>query len=641
MEINGFNTAIDINSQGLFTLRHIEVQGIQTAMTGCGGGPGPLIHIGNPADCTGGISGLQNSVTFEDIGGNGASGSDNTNFAVNYAEYLMIDAGTNIHGTFRDIDGFNGGIRLGTVSLYGGSNQVIGFDICAGHMEDIAGWQYLVDSGSSGKLCLETGQAELYLGPAVVLNSQANVELDLLGAFGENSAPPNSVTALTSGGILADNTTYCLGAQAYNPAASIIGSSPAVTVAWQNFPTMSCVTTGVSGGNNSIVMIYPAVNNTASFNIVEGTTANANLSNIINTTTSGTTRTPATPTGTYTYTGHETVGAVPSIGNVPFVTVGSGASLCVNQTNSRYSIAPSTTSDNTWANKAMDNYGSYYTPGACEGEYSTTNGPTPQTTTNALYNEGMPPFSEVCPPGAISCNGHYIWDDCVTNGSGIKTCTWIDLANPLPQLPFTLVNSTVNGTVFRAESTSIDTGLVGKIRSDVFATSGQSSAYYGDTAITNGALMELFGPSSTSVYDMNAGQFNQYVPHKLLPPQAATNGTNYNSPCSILVSNFWGSAASTSSFTICNLLSSTTANNPNSVLDFAYNGGSTSVGSVNFHSLPLTTGLITQGSSTVPVVATPTVGNATCVKTAATSTTALVIGYCSTVVSSSGTCTCN
>jgi hypothetical protein len=50
-----------------------------------------------------------------------------------------------------------------------------------------------------------------------------------------------------------------------------------------------------------------------------------------------------------------------------------------------------------------------------------------------------------------------------------------------------------------------------------------------------------------------------------------------------------------------------------------------------------TTG-ITIGSDTVPVVAAPTVGNTACIKSAGPP---VVIGYCSTVVSSSGACTCN
>ncbi len=50
-----------------------------------------------------------------------------------------------------------------------------------------------------------------------------------------------------------------------------------------------------------------------------------------------------------------------------------------------------------------------------------------------------------------------------------------------------------------------------------------------------------------------------------------------------------------------------------------------------------TTG-ITIGSDTVPVVAAPTVGNTACIKSAGPP---VVIGYCSTVVNSSGACTCN
>ena len=66
--------------------------------------------------------------------------------------------------------------------------------------------------------------------------------------------------------------------------------------------------------------------------------------------------------------------------------------------------------------------------------------------------------------------------------------------------------------------------------------------------------------------------------------------------------------------------------------------GTTGSGAVVLAASPTLTGVITNGTNTVPNVGAPTVGQAACIKAAGPP---VVIGYCSTVVSAGGACTCN
>ena len=630
MDITGCNQAINIVGQGLSTFRHIEVQGVSTALTGPSSTPGPLILIGNPDPS--GISDLQNSITIEDIGGNGAGGADSPTIAVNYTAFLQINAGENFKAHFRDIDGFNTGIQIGAFTSLGGANAVVNFDVCAGHFETLRGPAYYIDQNSSGKICLPQVGAG-YLGPAVVVAAGAHVQAEMLvPGMSETGYPLISAVVSPTGGSLTAGT-YFIGENGYNSAASIIGSSPAVTAAWQNYPVMSSVTIA-SGSTNSIVITYPCVENAATIDIVEGTSSNPQNDFIINTTSSGAnTCTPSTPTGTYTFTGSETPGATPAYGNVPWATVGTGGTICATQSVGNYNLDGNA---GAYDNQVQDSKGSYYVPTSCLPEKPSTLAPTAGTTTNADMNRGYSVLS-LCAPGSTNCVDGVIFSKC-SWVSSTETCTWEDLANPSLPNPFVISTATVNQVAGQFSKSGIDTAGVGAVRADCFATSGDCSAYYGDTSIAGGSLINLFGPSSTAVYNLTTAAANHYVPLKLLPPAAATNGANFSSPAFSITSNFWGSAASTSTFTFQNVLGSLTANNPTSTLTLTYNGGATSVGAINLGTLPLTTGTITQGADTVPVVATPTVGNAMCAKSAGPP---VVLGYCSTVVSSTGTCTCN
>lgn len=79
----------------------------------------------------------------------------------------------------------------------------------------------------------------------------------------------------------------------------------------------------------------------------------------------------------------------------------------------------------------------------------------------------------------------------------------------------------------------------------------------------------------------------------------------------------------------------------NSIVTSSFSGAAITNAGTNpaaFRNGMTVTGTITNGSNTVPNVGTPTVNQAACIKAAGPP---VVIGYCSTVVSSGGACTCN
>ena len=583
LSISGCNSGITINSQGLGYIGMVEVQGNAAAMTGPGGTAGPLMLIGNPLGSTGGLSDLQNSIHIMGLGANGANGSDSPTVRVNYTYALQVNGGNSIWIYNNDFDGFGAGVRIGAASLTGQPADIVTGGAGCGHMESIGGPNYFIDTGSTWSPCIITGSASLYLGPSVVVNSGAHAHVDVQNAFSEGSAPPTSVTALPTGGVLAAGT-YKIGIQAGNLTPTIQGGET-LTTPWYNSAVMGTCTI-TSGTTNSCAIVYPCVNNTTFYNVIAGTDANPQLDKIVNTTTSGIGPClPGNATGTYTYTGSETVGATPSIGTVPMITVGSGGSVCVTNANGAWNQDTSSTQVNGYANQVQDANGTYYYPTACDEEEPTSVAVAAGTTTNAINNTGFCKRFLV-PPGTANSQDAYLCSVGATNGSGVRTNTWVDMWHPTLPNPFVIANSTANTTVIRGESSAVSGSTVGTIRADVFATSGSQEAFYGTTSIAGGGLLDLYGPSGVTTLRVADGQTNDYTPINILPPGAATNGVNSSGFLWCLQANFWGSAASTSKFCLRNVLSSTTANNPSSTLTGTYVGGATSVGAVDLSGWP-------------------------------------------------------
>lgn len=586
LSIRNCASALNTVSQGIGQIRNSQIYGTTNTV-------GYVIEIGNGS--TGDQN--QNSLRFSGLRGDCVNSGDQASTIVPVANlgFLRVQQGLGVIVDVGDVDGCNGVLALGDFADNG--YVVSGFDATITHSEVTRGPQIFVDQNSSGTFNnLESSGADLYLGPAIQLMANAKLNVISSAAFGERMSPLLSTTVNTTGGSLSAGT-YCLGVQATNTTATIPGTS--TTVSWQNGVSPGICNTIASGTTNSITINWPFVTNATSFNIVEGPTITLTAANIVNTSTSGISGRTA---GTYIYTGTETVGATPAVGNIPWISTGQKAYVCVTNTTSLVTDAFP-----TYAATAIDYKGTYYTPGSCLSEDTLANAPTAGSSTNATYNHGLQRLFTV-PSGTANSSDELMVSVGSTDGSGNLSYVWQNLFKP-NVLP--LVNTTASGTQINI----VDPGTgAGQATITVNETNSAATDYpmFLENLNPTGNILKIQDSSGT--WGLYTSQ--EIFPHNFFIQSnvASVSGTNHSSPLEQLNGTAWVTGSSTSQSVGWSIQSqiNNTATTPNNVLSIQPTAGPglTPVSSVNI-AAPLTaTGLTDTAISagTSPICANGTGG---------------------------------
>jgi hypothetical protein len=226
-----------------------------------------------------------------------------------------------------------------------------------------------------------------------------------------------------------------------------------------------------------------------------------------------------------------------------------------------------------------------------------------------------------------------------------------------------------------------DNQIAGITTSGVYSSTSVPTIEYWDNLVTSNfgrssvsglTLPQVSGIATFYTPIVSSADGDTVLPGTTYLPSlgSATSTTNYSSNTFIIQSSYWtGSASNSASWSLSS--SHGSGSNPSNNLNLSFSGdssytslviganlqvtgggyyigsnevipssatGYTGSGKVVLSTSPTFTGTITDGSNTIPTVGSTTAGQASCTKSVGPP---VIIGYCSTVVSSSGSCTCN
>lgn len=436
--------------------------------------------------------------------------------------------------------------------------------------------------------------------PFIVNN---NGLLVLINPLTPPTQPPvfKTVVPSSSGGTYANGSTICFAYEGLNSTTPdiLLGVSTPLNTG----PSAASCTTFSSGtAYNSVALTMYPLGNLTRYNIYAGPTSTTSTMSLI-----------ANQSGTtYVSTGSESPGAAPLAANIPLVREVGASSV------TRVMRATQGGGGLSIGNLVMKSSGELYNPDTPANVVAYNAIPTPSTLTRGNFYLGLQ-------PAAVNGTDQLIGKYC-SYASSVQTCSSsINLFTAIGA-----INSFADATTGTAASW-IQTGIGTNLPLVNIATSNASALAFPlalSTGSLTGYLLRMTDGNSTTNYGFLANQFVYPHTFNLLSLAAATNGTNVSSPPIFFSGNAYSTTASLSEnmYIQQQAVLSNTAQTPTDILTYTCHQNVNLATTCGANFTGLTNGVSLPGDST---------GHGMCWKAGG------IPGYCSTVLDSSGNCTCN